>query len=1050
MFMARGDSAQDRKPRDLEIGEVVATLLSEEGRSCLFLARDEVRAAAIARAASEVAGDRCVLHLPASDALPGDSGPASPGVAGMRTATLRHLREALASGKKVLLVSSGEAAGRLLPKPEEFTGRPPLLKLGEALDLDSFRDEALKLGYVEDDRVDEPGEVAVRGSVADIFPGDREQPVRVEVGEGVITAIRTFDPLSQLTEAELEQVEIGTVAEPPAAGGVPLLHHLPGAALALDRGADERRRRFLSLAADAARRLPKRALADICAEEQWRGALEGRTLLDLTVDVGEPPPRFIEARSPERDFVRFAKASLAAGRSLLLLGSPRDLRFLTRRIERALKREVESLGSWAEALALPPASLASLPMAVPRGFATATLDAVAAADLIGSRAEQEAGPGASPVQAFAAAEVRLGDVVVHEDHGLGSVAGLTELPDGGGDAIVLRFGAEDRRLVPVAEAGRLWRYGSEDEAVTLDRLDGSSWEKRRGEVLAAIAHSARGLVALADERMAAEAPVIEADASRYEQLAGSFPHSETPDQVKAIEAIRADLASGRPMDRLVVGDVGFGKTEVAIRAAAMAVFAGFQVALAAPTTVLARQHLETFRSRFEGLGVEVAMLSRLVGAAEKRKVLAGLADGSIAVVVGTGAVAGKGVSYSRLGLVIVDEEQRFGTRDKDKLRSLGSPHALSLTATPIPRTLQSALVGLQPMSILATPPARRQPIRTEVGAFDPQRLRTALLRERSRGGQSFVVVPRIEDMEPLAAQLRELVPELTLLMAHGKLPAAEIDETMVGFAGGEGDVLLATNIIEAGLDVPRANTMVVVHADRFGLSQLHQLRGRVGRGARRGHILLMTGKDKEIAPRTLARLETLAAFDRLGAGFAISARDLDLRGAGDLLGEEQSGHLKLIGIDLYQHLLGRALRQARGEPPEPPEPELKLGAGGRFPPDWIPEEEVRLGLYLRLARLSDEGELERFEAELADRFGDLPEEAEALLAEARIRLLAKAAGIARIDAGPAAIALTPLNTGKAPAGLEDRNGRWLLRLEPGGETAGRKRLEEVLAALAGA
>ncbi len=607
---------------------------------------------------------------------------------------------------------------------------------------------------------------------------------------------------------------------------------------------------------------------------------------------------------------------------------------------------------------------------------------------------------------FAAPEIRPGDIVIHEDHGLASVTGLTELPEDGGDAIVLRFAGDARRLVPVADAGKLWRYGSDEESVTLDKLDGSSWEKRRGEVLAAVAETARGLVALAAERAKAEAPPIEPDAARFEQLVAGFPFTETADQLKAVAAIRADLASGKPMDRLVVGDVGFGKTEVALRAAAMAVFAGKQVVLAAPTTVLARQHLETFRSRFAELGVEVAMLSRLVTAAEKKRVLAGIKDGSIGIVVGTGAVAGKGVAYKDLGLVIIDEEQRFGAKDKDKLRGLGAPHALSLTATPIPRTLQSALVGLQPVSILATPPARRQPIRTEVGGMDEAKLRTALMRERSRGGQSFVVVPRIEDMEGLGTMLERLVPELSLVRAHGKMPAAEIDEAMVNFAAGDGDVLLATNIIEAGLDVPRANTMVVMRAEHFGLAQLHQLRGRVGRGARRGHILLMTGK-ADIPKRTLDRLNTLAAFDRLGAGFAISARDLDLRGAGDLLGEEQSGHLKLIGIDLYQDLLGKALRHARGEEIDVPEPELRLGLAGRLPAEWIPEEEARLSLYLRLARVEDSAGLDALRAELADRFGELPEEAEALLGAAQVRMLAQDAGVRRIDAGPAAIAITP-------------------------------------------
>ncbi|GAA4002392.1 helicase-related protein [Sphingomonas humi] len=1044
--MARGD---EQKRADLEIGEMVAALLSAEAPRLLFLARDEVRADAVARAAACVSGARLVLHLPASDVLPGDDAPASPSVAGQRTATLRHLAEAVRDERPVLLVSSGEAAGRLVAPPAAFVAKPPLLSCGDRFDLEGFADTAHGLGYHDDDRVDEPGEVAVRGNVADLYPGDRPHPVRIEVADGVITAIRTFDPLTQLTDQEIDRLEIGTVAEPSARNGVPLPDHLPGAVLALDEGADRRRKLFLNLAADSARRRPARALADICDEETWQKAAGALQPLDLSAQLAAAPPRFVEQRGPERAFLRFAKAALADGKTLVLLGSPRDLRFLSGRVAKALKTEVAAAGEWKDVLAAPPASVLALPMAVRRGFTRGALVAVTAGDLIGSRAGQDSGQDASAAELFAAPEIRPGDVVVHEDHGLAVVAGITELPEQGGDAVVLRFAGDARRLVPVADAGRLWRYGSDEDAVTLDKLDGSSWEKRRGEVLAAVADTARGLVALAAERAKAEAEAIDPDAARYEQLVAGFPFTETPDQLRAVNAIRGDLCSGKPMDRLVVGDVGFGKTEVALRAAAMAVFAGKQVALAAPTTVLARQHLETFHDRFADLGIAVAMLSRLVTAAEKKRVVAGLKDGSISLVVGTGAIAGKGVSYKDLGLVIIDEEQRFGAKDKDKLRGLGAPHALSLTATPIPRTLQSALVGLQPVSILATPPARRQSIRTEVGAMDEAKLRTALMRERSRGGQSFVVVPRIEDMEPLGEKLKRLVPELTLVQAHGKMPAAAIDEAMVGFAKGDGDVLLATNIIEAGLDVPRANTMVVFKAERFGLAQLHQLRGRVGRGARRGQILLMTAT-ADIPKRTLDRLNTLAAFDRLGAGFAISARDLDLRGAGNLLGEEQSGHLKLIGIDLYQNLLGRALRRARGEEVDAPEPELRLGTAGRLPATWIPEEEVRLSLYLRLARLEDSGELEALRAEMADRFGELPVEAEALLDAAQVRLLARAAGVRRIDAGPAAIAITPADARVAPpAQLQAKDERWLFRPQSDEPAERLSELEGVLAELAG-
>ena len=467
--------------------------------------------------------------------------------------------------------------------------------------------------------------------------------------------------------------------------------------------------------------------------------------------------------------------------------------------------------------------------------------------------------------------------------------------------------------------------------------------------------------------------------------------------------------------------------------------------MVAPTTVLVRQHMETFARRFAGTGIEVAGLSRLSSAAEKTRVKAGLADGTIGVVVGTGAVAGKGVAYRDLALVVIDEEQRFGAADKAKLRTLSAGHVLTLSATPIPRTLQSALVGLQDISVIATPPARRQPIRTSVQPWDDAAIRAALRREQGRGGQSFVVVPRIEDMALIADKLRRIAPELTLVEAHGKMPAAEIDEAMVGFANGEGDVLLATNIIEAGLDVPRANTMVVHRADRFGLSQLHQLRGRVGRGGRRGQVLLTTDGDGEIAPATCKRLRTLQAFDRLGAGFAIAARDLDLRGAGDLVGEEQAGHMKLIGIDLYQFLLTQALRQARGENVDHWTPELNLEGAGRLPEDWIPELEVRLALYGRLARSRGSAALDAFEEELEDRFGALPEKARLLLEIARLRDLAREAGLTKVDAGPAAIAFTPRIAGEPPvAALQERNGRWIAaeRIEDAAER--RARVTEVL------
>ena len=1027
---------------------IVAASLIEHSGNVLFVAADEQRAAAMALLAAAFAPDRVVAHVPASDALPGDAAPASPANVGQRVAALRRVRAALADGSAVVLVTTAEATAARYPPPAAFDTAPPGLAVGDDIDLDICAGEAEALGYLVDDRVDEPGEIAVRGQVIDIFPSDHPMPVRIEVEDARVAALRFYDPATQRTTGDLQRVELGRAADPAVDGnGVSLLAHIPGAALANDAQAAERRNRFLAIAGERG----ARGRVNLIDAAAWSREAGERTLLN--VRTGRATPRFVEKRAPLRAFGRFAAASRDG--VLLVAGSARDLRFLRPRLAKAAKLDWQAAADWAAVRAAKPGAALLLEAPLERGFAVDGVTVVAAADLLGARAGVASGTAASASAVFGdAGEIAIGDVVVHEDFGIGIVSGLEALGgvEGAGDALVLTYAKGARRLVPVAEADRVWRYGGGADAVALDSLDGSSWRKRRGDIDAAVADSARELTTLAAERDARTTDPIAPEAAVYERFAAGFGFTETNDQARAIAAVRDDLASGKPMDRLVVGDVGYGKTEVALRAAALVALAGRQVVIAAPTTVLVRQHLETFARRFEGTGITVAGLSRLSNAAEKKRVAAGLADGSIGVVIGTGAVCGRGVRYKDLALVVIDEEQRFGAADKAKLHTLGAGHVLTLSATPIPRTLQSALVGLQAISVIATPPARRQPIRTAVQAWDDGAVRAALRREQGRGGQSFVVVPRIEDMDPIADRLRRIAPELKLVQAHGKMPVADIDEAMVAFANGAenggGDVLLATNIIEAGLDVPRANTMVVHRADRFGLSQLHQLRGRVGRGGRRGQVLLTTDGEAEIAPATLKRLRTLQAFDRLGAGFAIAARDLDLRGAGDLVGEDQAGHMKLIGVDLYQFLLTQALRLARGEPADHWTPELNLEAVGGLPETWIPETEVRLALYGRLARLRGSAALDAFEAELEDRFGVLPTEAQALIEVSRLRDLARAAGIARVDAGPAAIALTPRVAGLAPVPeLSEHKGRWIAAERIEDATERRARVVELLETL---
>jgi transcription-repair coupling factor (superfamily II helicase) len=1019
----------------------------------VYVAADDQRATEIAAIATALAPDATVVHVPSSDALPGEDAPASPANVGRRVEALRRLREAIQNRSgAILMVTTAEATAVRYPSPEMFDMAPPRLAVGDPLDADAFAEIAAEIGYLTDDRVDEPGEIAVRGGVIDVFPADRENPVRIEFADGKITGLREYDAVSQLGRGDVEVVEVGRATEPLLEKGVSLLTHLPEAAIAFDREASKRRNRFLAIAADGLPR--RRAASDLLEDKAWAAETGDREAVSFE-SSDEMTPRFVERRDPTRAFARFAKDVLADGR-LLVVGSPRDLRFLQPRLERALKTAFVPIECWADVLTAKPGTAMLLVAPIDRGFVVDGIAVVAGGDLLGGRARGDEIASSGSTLVGLQSELRCGDVIVHEDFGIGVVRGLATLPDSDDDAIVLEYAKEGRRLVPVHEADRIWRYGAEVDAVTLDSLDGSSWQKRRGAIDAAIAQSARDLAAIAAERDARTTDPIEPDRAGYERFAAGFAFTETPDQARAITTTLADLASGKPMDRLVIGDVGYGKTEVALRAAAAVALAGRQVAIAAPTTVLVRQHIETFSKRFEGTGVAVAGLSRLSSTAEQARVRAGLADGSIGVVIGTGAIAGKGVAYKDLALVVIDEEQRFGAADKAKMHALGAGHVLTLSATPIPRTLQSAMIGLQGLSVIATPPARRQPIRTSVAQFDDATVRVALRRERARGGQNFVVVPRIDDMAPLAAKLAKLVPELGLVQAHGKMPAGEVDEAMVAFAAGDGDVLLATNIIEAGLDVPRANTMIVHHADRFGLSQLHQLRGRVGRSGRRGQVMLLTDGEATIAEATLKRLRTLQAFDRLGAGFAISARDLDLRGAGDLVGEAQAGHMKLIGIDLYQHLFGRALRLARidregGAPIDDWSPELHLELGGSLPEAWIPEIEVRMSLYGRLARLEDVSALDLFEAELDDRFGKAPEAALRLLQVARIRMMAREAGVRQIDAGPAAIAFTPHDrtAAKPLDDLVEKNGRWIAAESITDPIARAGRIEELLDALIG-
>lgn len=1030
-------------------------------KNVLAIISSDYRARDIFAALRGAAPKAELVFFGSSDALPGDLQPPTAANSGVRLAALRRVRElARAKARNVAVITTAEAASEMLPKPQTFDGPLTRFTVGGKLEAGAFRSAVTNIGYFEDDRVDEPAEFAMRGRVIDIYPANAEMPVRIELLDGAIQRIREFDSVSQRGKRELPHIELGSAAWPVLLGrSNTLFDFLPGAVVVLDPGVAAERGRFLSLAADAADgKKKKQTLAGsaIVAQAAWDAATTKRGTIDLVAGTDERTIRFAANTDPMKAMNAEIAQALKEKARVVIAGSDHDLRFIRKRLPRKIAQGARPIPSWAETDTGWLNRVKLLEMTVPLSWREQKRLVVSAREVVGSNAGLAAASADTGEHLLEIGDVCIGDVVIHEDHGIAVIAGFGRASGAGavGEAIELEYNGGARRLVPVDEADRIWRYGADRTAVTLDGLDGTSWRKRRLVIDKAMTETAADMTRLAKENAKRKGVKIEPDPAAYQDFVTGFPFSETPDQTRAIDAVREDLASGKPMDRLVIGDVGYGKTEVALRAAALAALAGKQVVVSAPTTVLVRQHYETFKARFERTGLKVASLSRLSDAADRKRVKAGLADGSISVVVGTGAVASENVEYKNLALVVIDEEQRFGAAEKAKLRDLAgtSGHLLSLTATPIPRTLQNALLGLKQMSVIATPPARRQPIRTLAGTFDEHQVRTALLREKDRGGQSFVVVPRIQDIANMEATLQRLAPELSLLMAHGEMPAADIDSSMVRFAGGLADVLLATNIIEAGLDVPRANTMIIWRADRFGLAQLHQLRGRVGRGNRRGHILLTTEPGASLTEATKKRLRTLESLDRLGAGFAISARDLDIRGAGDLVGDAQSGHMKLIGIDLYQHLLERAVREAQGETLERWSPVMNIGVSGKIPEDWIPEADTRLSLYLRLARLDARGDLDAFESELEDRFGEEPAEAATLLRMANLRVLLREANIAKVDAGPNAIAFTPRvePTKKAvsEAGLVARNGRLILE-EAIGEPADRlARIEGVVKQLA--
>ncbi|MFC6856719.1 transcription-repair coupling factor [Marivibrio halodurans] len=772
-------------------------------------------------------------------------------------------------------------------------------------------------------------------------------------------------------------------------------------------------------------------------DRDWKAALDRRAHLHLTpfaadadlaasaevgdiVDFGaHRVPDFAAARTDPNTNIYEAVAARVkhqgAKPTLIAAASEGSRERLKLLLGEGGLKDLPTVPDWSRAVAQPGGVAGIAVLNLDHGFETDGIQLITESDILGERMARPARRrrrGEEFISELSAIEV--GDIVVHVDHGIGRYDGLETLTVDGAphDCLRLIYSGGDKLFLPVENLEVLTKYGSEDSEVQLDKLGGVAWQARKARIKERVREMADQLLKIAAQRQLKKADQLSPTEGAYDEFVARFPFAETEDQARAIEDVAEDLQSGKPMDRLICGDVGFGKTEVALRAAFLAVMNGLQVAVVVPTTLLARQHYKLFRERFQGLPVKIGQLSRLATPKEAAETKAGLSDGTLDIVVGTHAVLSKSVSFRHLGLMIVDEEQHFGVGQKERLKQLrANVHVLTLTATPIPRTLQMALAGVREMSIIATPPVDRLAVRTFVLPYDPMVLREAIRRERFRGGQIFYVCPRVADLDRVRERLRDLAPDASVAMAHGRMGAAELEIVMSDFVDGKYDILLSTNIVESGLDIPNANTMIVHRSDMFGLAQLYQLRGRIGRGKQRAYCYLTLPPGRMLSETARKRLDVMQTLDGLGAGFTLASHDLDIRGAGNLLGDEQSGQVREVGVELYQRMLEEAVAAARDdvaaeEVEETWSPTITLGTAVLIPEKYVGDLSVRLGLYRRLSALKDRKEIDAFAVELVDRFGAMPREVENLLEVVAIKQACKRANVEKIDAGPKGAVVT--------------------------------------------
>lgn len=971
----------------------------------VFLAEDENRAERLGSVLHSLAPSLEVLVFPRLNTLPFDGLEPSPEIAGRRSSVLRRLAKAK---KPVFLISTAEAIMERLPLPTSWGRLGIHLKVGAAYAERDLQNRLEALGYDLDEEAEYPGTALFHGKTFEIFPAGALGPFRIEHSGESIRKIVAVDPREHVV-FDAKELLIDPMSERLALGGergqrAAFSEYCDRARWIADAGIPGHAESWLTTIEEAAGR--KEVEREYLGRSDWKRLAKRISVLPRKAAF-TATPGFSKLAKPRKALRAFVDETQRAGSRLLFVAAVEDdLRLM----ERMSGIKAERFADWDEAMesrSREGAVLADFDAGFV-GSGRKPLVVVTASDVLGSRAHHPQPMARAWTAAFGHPDIpEKGTVVVHLQRGLALLNGLQAFEMGEGisrEMIRLEFADGDAVLVSPADLALIWPYASELDKLTLDKADGSTWWNRRGEAEQEIESAAKELAKHIAQRRRRRAPRLVAPGPAYERFVARFPYFPTVDQAQAIRDVLDDLASGHPMDRVVCGDVGFGKTEVALRAAAAVALSGRQVAIAVPTTVLARQHVATFRRRFRPLGIEVGNLSRATSAAETRETKEGLRRGKLRVVIGTQALASKDVRFADLGLVIVDEEQHFGAAEKAKFSSLAKGvHTLWMSATPIPRTLAAGLAGFRDLSVIATPPVHRLPIVTKVAPLSDAAIVAALLREQRRHGQSFLICPRIQDLEPMLKRVQSAAPDLRVVCLHGRLPADEIDDRMMSFVDGEADTLLATNIVESGLDIPRANTIVICWPERFGLAQLHQLRGRVGRGGTRAFAYLLTESNSEYSEKRLAVLEE---FSKPGAGFAISERDLDLRGAGDLFSERQSGHVQVFGPVLYSHLLKLASEKISDRALDLWVPDLNLPVPDVLPSNYVQSESVRLELYGRVARCRSEDDLEDLEEETARRFGKLPPAARDFFTAAKLRLDCKRRGIVKLDVGPDAVAAT--------------------------------------------